>query len=290
MKKALLLLKIAFSAALIYFLARRFSLAEAATHLLHLRPGPTLLAFLLLGVSLGLSGLRWHHASGGVISLSACLRFTWIAQLYALILPGALSADVAKGVVMTAKKESTCGRSLSTSIIWDRVAGLGSLLVLGLFSCLARPGLLPISSTAVITLGSLGAVGLLYLPWIVARLFPRFAFATRTWLVVLGLSVAIHAVNITFYSISLSAVGGDESWWQMGIYTCLLNLAMLLPVSIGGIGLREQIAVSLFKSSANAPVQIAFGWLVLFLSILHGLIGLAFHWQKAPEPSGKSAE
>jgi len=70
-----------------------------------------------------------------------------------------------------------------------------------------------------------------------------------------------------------------DSLWQIGIYTYLLNLAMLLPISIGRIGIREQSAVSLFQRSANAPVQIAFDWLVLFISILPGFIGLDLHWK-----------
>jgi hypothetical protein len=59
----------------------------------------------------------------------------------------------------------------------------------------------------------------------------------------------------------------------------LLNLAVLLPIGIGRIGITEQTAVSLFQRSADAPVQIAFGWLVLFISILHGFIGIALDWQ-----------
>jgi uncharacterized membrane protein YbhN (UPF0104 family) len=285
-KKGLLLLKIAFSITLIFVLSRKFSLAEAGTHLLHLRMGPAIGALLLLGLSLALSGLRWHYASGQLITLPVCLRFTWISQLYALVLPGALSADVAKGLVMTAKKESSCGCSLSTSIILDRVAGLGSLLVFGFLSCLSRPELLHLPPGVLVTLSALGTLALIALPWVLNHFLPRLTISPRTWFLVLGLSGLIHAVNISFYCVSLAAVGGSESWWQMGIYTCLLNLAMLLPISIGGIGLREQIAVSLFQSSANAPVQIAFGWLVLFLSILHGLIGLALHWQRT-EPSNE---
>jgi glycosyltransferase 2 family protein len=284
MKKALQFLKIAFSVALILYLGRKVSFADAAEHLLHLHPVLALTAFVILGVSLSLSGLRWYYAAGSTIPLATCQRFTWVSQLYAIILPSTFSADVVKGVIMTAQKKSDSGRSLSVSIVLDRLAGLGSLIVFGLLSCLARPDLLPVSPHAILSLASLGTIGLLILPWILRRFLPSYRIEPRDWFMVLGISAVIYAVNITFYCVSLAAVGGSESWWQMGIYTCLLNLAMLLPISIGGIGLREQIAVSLFQSSANAPVQIAFGWLVLFLSIVHGLIGLALHWQRA-EPS-----
>ncbi|MGV3661836.1 MAG: lysylphosphatidylglycerol synthase transmembrane domain-containing protein [Prosthecobacter sp.] len=281
MKKALLALKIAVSIILVVLLTRQVSFAEVGTHLLQVRMLPALAALVLFGVSLALMGWRWHVVAGGRIGLAACLRFTWIAQLYGMILPGALSADVAKGVVMTTQRESNCAATLSASIVLDRVAGLGSMLVFGLLSCLGRPGLLPLSPEMLVGLAVLGTVGLMVLPWILRRVLPRFAIAPGTWWWVLVLSVLVHAVNTAFYSVALMAVGGHESWWQMGIYTCLLNFALILPVSIAGIGLREQVALMLFQASGNAAVQVAFAWLVLMLNVVHALVGLALQWRPA---------
>lgn len=290
MKRLLLALKILASIVLVVLLTRRVSLADAAVHLMQVRFLPALAACALLGLSLALSGLRWHCAAGRGIPMHSCLRYTWIAQLYGMILPGALSADVAKGVVMTARRDSSCATALSASIVLDRVAGLGSLFVFGLLSCLARPGLLPISAPGLIVLAGLGSAALVVFPWLIRCLLPRFAIQPRSWFAVLFLSVAIHAVNISFYWISLAAVGGVEGWWPMGIYTCLLNLALMLPVSIAGIGLREQIAISLFQSSGNASVQVAFAWLVLALNLLHALIGLALHLQAGSEKQKADVE
>ncbi len=290
----LLALKILLSAALVYFLARRFSFAEAAEYLLHVRPLPALGSLALLGVSIGLSGWRWFFAAGGNIRCGVCLRYSWIGHLYAMILPGALSADVAKGVVMKTKDSAQCSMTLAGSIIMDRVAGLGSMIVFGLLSCLARPELLHLPPVVLVGLAILGAVGLLLVPMMVRFVVRRFDRAERfpalhalmhnlhghVWWKVLLLSVAIHCVNITVYWTGLMAVGGYEDWWQMGIYTCLLNLALVLPVSIAGVGLREQIAVMLFAASNNAPMQIAFGWLVLALNVVHAMIGLALQWGK----------
>lgn len=282
MKKLLLALKLLLSITLIVLLTRRVSFAEAAAHLMQAEMLPAVGALVLLGVSLGLAGVRWHVVAGRGIPLEACLRFTWVAQLYAMILPGALSADVAKGVVMTAKRESCCAATLSASIVLDRVAGLGTLLVFGLLSCLARPGLLPLAPGLLVGMAALGAAGLIVLPWILRRVLPRFAIAPPAWWAALALSTLIHVVNITFYLAALVAVGGQQTWWEMGLYTCLLNLALMLPVSIAGIGLREQVALMLFASSGNAPVQVAFAWLVLALNLVHALAGLALQWRCRP--------
>lgn len=290
MKRALLALKIVLSITLVVLLTRRVSLAEAGGHLLQVRTGPALVALVLFGLSLALMGWRWHITAGGRISLAACLRFTWIAQLYGMILPGALSADVAKGVVMTTQRESSCAATLSASIVLDRVAGLGSMLVFGLLSCLGRPGLLPFSAEMLVGLAVFGALGLLALPWSLRRVLPRFAIEPSKWFLVLALSVLVHAVNTTFYSAALMAVGGHESWWQMGLYTCLLNFALILPVSIAGIGLREQVALMLFQSSGNAAVQVAFAWLVLLLNVVHALVGLALQWHTSASKRTKDGK
>lgn len=290
MKKALLALKIVLSITLVVLLTRRVSLAEAGAHLLQVRMLPVLGALVLLGMSLALSGWRWHVAAGGRIALSECLRFTWVAQLYGMILPGALSADVAKGVAMKTQRQSVGGGTLSASIVMDRVAGLGTLLVFGLLSCLARPGLLPFSAEALVGLAAVGGAGLVLLPWIVRRVLPQFAIKPCAWFQVLLMSAVIHAVNITFYCVALMAVGGHESWWQMGIYTCLLNLALMLPVSIAGIGVREQVALMLFQASGNAALQVAFAWLVLVLNVVHALIGLVLQWTPSRERALRTGE
>jgi uncharacterized membrane protein YbhN (UPF0104 family) len=286
-------LKLAISTAVVISLSTQFPLVEAGSHLRNAQPAQASLAFGLLGVSHFLSGVRWHFASANVLPLTSCLRYTWTAQFYALILPGAFTADLAKGVAMTAKGDSDCRVSLATSIILDRTAGLGTLLIFGLLSCIARPDLIPVPSPLLFSGAVIGLTILLSLARLLRAILARFdpsrrhvrlhslfdSMSWRRWIAVISLSILIHAVNITFYQVSLSAVGGRETWFELALYTFILNLALILPVSIGGVGLREQIAVSLFQSSSNAPVQIAFGWIVFILTFIHGLVGLWIQWR-----------
>ncbi len=288
-----MLVKLSVSVLLIVLLARRVSFAGAAQHLAEIRWGPALEAVVWLGVSLTLSAWRWHVASVHVLPFRQCLRFTWLAHFYGLILPGALTADVAKGVAMSRDGQSAAS-VLATSIVMDRVAGLGSLLVFGVLSCLAQPGLLPLSEATLMTLSAVLAAGLVLLPWLGRKVLaisffdgPRFTnlrllmtgFNRRIWLRVLGLSVLIHAVNITFYWTGFIAVAGRASWWRMGLYTCLLNLAMLLPVSFAGVGLRDQLSASFLNQADNGAAGVALAWLVLAIFVLHGFVGLFLQWR-----------
>ena len=298
---AITLAKLSVSVLLVVLLARRVSFAGAAQHLAELRWWPAVGAVLLLGLSFLLSAWRWHVASLHLLPFGQCLRFTWIAHFYGLILPGALTADVAKGVAMSRDGQSDAS-VLATSIVMDRVAGLGSLVVFGVLSCLAQPGILPFSDAALTLLSAVLALGLILLPWLSRKVLalsffdgPRFTslrqlmtgFDRRIWLRVLGLSVLIHAVNITFYWTGFVAVAGRASWWRMGLYTCLLNLAMMLPVSLAGVGLRDQLSASFLNQADNGAAGVALAWLVLAIFVLHGFVGLFLQWRLWRTPPRK---
>ncbi len=289
-----LLAKILISVALVALLYRRVSFADAAQHLLQVKPVPLLAAFGLLGMSMLVTGVRWHLCSVRSLPLAVCVRFTWIAHLYGMVLPGALSADVAKGVVMTARGESSCAVTLSASIILDRVAGLGTMIVLGLVCCHSRPELLHLAPWLLSLLALAAGLGMLLLPAVASKILAvmdrrrRLAAMSALfeqlslilWLEILLLSLFIHGLNALFYLACMEAVGGNVSPVEMLLYSCLLNLALILPISIGGIGLREQLAVA-FIQIASAPTKVAFGWLVLFLSLLHAVVGLVLQLRSA---------
>ncbi len=93
-------------------------------------------------------------SSTRLITLPTTLRYTWISQFYGLFLPGTASADIAKGVAMTANRDSTCATTLAASILLERFAGLGSVVILGLVAHSLQPFLfhVPRALTAVAAL------------------------------------------------------------------------------------------------------------------------------------------
>lgn len=282
---AVLIFKAGISLSLLAILAHKVPLADAAHHLAMLSAGPAVTAALLLGVSLGLSAWRWHVVSSHHLPFPVCVQFTWVGHLYALVLPGALSSDLVKGAILANRTRDGNRMPLATSIILDRIAGLGMLLILGLLACLLRPDLIRVPAPVIVSAATGGSVALLAMPWLMRTCVNRFqrwqsfnhAVSFRRWTAVLGLSALIHAANINFYWACFLSVGGDQTWGSMGIYTSLLNLAVLLPVSIAGVGIREQLA-NWFLGEGSA-ISIAFGMLVLALFACHAVIGLVWQWR-----------
>ena len=288
-----LAVKITVSCILLIWLSKRISFAAASRHLLHADFQKIFLAFILLGLSLALTALRWHFSSTRLIEVTTAFRYTWISQFYGLFLPGATSADLAKGVAMTANRDSSCVTTLAASIVMERFTGLSCIVILGLLAHSWHPIVFPVSRTLTGSAAVIGLVLLAFFPTLLRvslRLSQQMARLTRlhdlaqrldwsVWSKTIVLSFAIVAANVTFYWTAYHAVGGEALWIQMGTYTCLDNLAMVLPVSVGGIGIRESISVALFADGGEGVREVAFAWIVLFLGVLHGLIGFLLQWQ-----------
>ena len=283
-----LFLRIGISTFLLFWILSRISLHETLGRLSQTDPVSAFFSFLALGSSLFLNAIRWRGVSGRLILLPTAMRYTWISQVYALILPGALSADVAKGVAMTTAREITCKTTLASSILLDRLAGLGSLVILALIANYFSSGTLPLPpELSWILIGFVSILFFLF-PLLIRLLAPPTKFRrvrrrmqeladrlnTRTWAGTLLLSFGIHFLNVFYYWLAFRAVGGEAAWTAMALYTFILNLALILPVSIAGIGIREHLAMEFF-GVGEGVLLIAFAWLGLVLHGCHALIGLA---------------
>jgi uncharacterized membrane protein YbhN (UPF0104 family) len=257
-------------------------------------------AFIILGVSLALTALRWHFSSTRLIKLQTAFRFTWISQFYGMLLPGAVSADIAKGVAMTANSDSPCSTSLVASILLERFAGLSCLVIFGLFAHSLKPFWLHIPQTLTAVAALFGFLILVCFPIflrLILNSFPQTKILRssreialrldgKMWCTILAISFAIVATNVTFYWTVYLAVGGDANWIQMAIYTSIDNLAALLPVTVAGIGIRDSLAVALLSGSSDGTREVAFSWIVFFLMLIHGLVGFLLQFtQSALSPT-----
>jgi uncharacterized membrane protein YbhN (UPF0104 family) len=299
-----LMVKIVVSCILLIWLSKKISFPDAARHLLQADIRKLILAFILLGMSLALTALRWHFSSTRLIQVTTALRYTWISQFYGLFLPGATSADIAKGVAMTANRDSQCVSTLASSIVLERFAGLGCIVILGLLAHSLQPIVFHVSRTLTASAALLGLVLLILFPTLLRRILCPFQKNTRlsrfhdfaqrldgnVWSKTILLSFAIVATNVTFYWTVYHAVGGEALWFQMATYTCLDNLLMLLPISVGGVGIRESLSVALFAEGGEGVREVAFAWIVLFLGSIHGLIGFFLHSQHRREKRNPDVE
>lgn len=241
---------------------------------------------LLLIVLLQAERFRRATQLVGDLSIRGALQIVWIGQFFSQVLPGAVGGDAFRAWYL-----SRFGIKLKQSItvaFLDRAYGIVALLlllVLGLPWLLLVVGDLALSAIAgLVVVGGFGAIAVgISLERLPARWFShaylasllRFSIAVKRGLTTAG--VSLPCIGLSF----VIQVLGALSLWLIGqslqvgaIFAALLvvspltNIAMMLPISIAGWGIREAVIVSCLNIM-DVPASEA-----LVLSVLSGLLNL----------------
>jgi hypothetical protein len=98
------------------------------------------------------------------------------------------------------------------------------------------------------------------------------------WWRLLGLSLLIHLITCGSYAWAAKVTGVHGEMWRIALYYAVFNLAVLLPITVAGVGLREQCAVWFFgRAGAMGAASVALSWFVLATTLVHVLIGALLH-------------
>lgn len=254
-------------------------------------PGWLLLAAGLLVVQTAVSALRWRLVAarlGQRIAMGHALREYFLAQAGNMALPGGVAGDAARAV--RARAEVGLERA-SMAVVLERAAGQVALVVVTAVAVGAVtlvPGGMEVPGAVIWAL--LLAVGgaVLALMMLVRMAGVRAAVArwhqgVRVALLArevrglqAGLSLGTVALNLLAFWACAASVG---VWLPVGAALVVLPLvlfAMLVPLTVGGWGLREGAAVALFPLAGASGAEgfaasAAFG-AVFTLTALGGLI------------------
>ncbi len=256
-------------------------------------PGWMALAAAVLVAQVVLSALRWQLTAR---ALGQRLPTLWAVSEYHLavlgntLLPGGVLGDLGR----TARAAGPSGgwRAAVQSVVIERAAGqvaLGAVTLWGLAWFLAQAG------------AGRWVAGLLLLAplvWVAARALPagwravlaRAWLARRVWPSQLGLSAAIVACNLGGVWAAARAVGVELGAGPALFVIPLTLLAMLVPLSVNGWGLREGAAAAVWPlvgvPAADAvAASVAFG-----LAALIAALGAAAPWTvrlARPAPQGR---
>ena len=254
-------------------------------------PGWLLLAAGLLVAQTAVSALRWRLVAarlGQRIAMGHALREYFLAQAGNMALPGGVAGDAARAV--RARAEVGLERA-SMAVVLERAAGQVALVVVTAVAVgvvtlvpggMAVPGAVIWALLLAVGGGGLTLVGLSRMAGqraAVARwrqggrvaLLAREVRAAQA-----GLSLGTVALNLAAFWAAAAAVG---VWLPLGAALVVLPLvlfAMLVPLTVGGWGLREGAAVALFPLAGASGAEgfaasAAFG-AVFTLTALVGLI------------------
>ena len=210
------------------------------------------------------------------ISRRANLRFYWISMFYGMFLPGGIGADAYKVFYLKKNYEGHTTLSLTKIMLWDRLIGLGALLLLAL---------LP---TLILFLGALWSW--LWVPALLLELL-ILKWAIRYWIPTLvavhqklfWISILIQLAQIASLVFLMVAVGISDHSLEYTLVFLVSSLASMLPLSIGGVGIRELTFLygSQFLGTSEAS-SVATGFLFNVLVTVLALTGCIFLFGKEP--------
>lgn len=298
--------KLAISLGLIWYLAYKMDWPVlghifAATHW-----GPFGGAVLLFALSNVLGTAQWHlllRVQQIPISFRKSLVVYHVGVFFNNVLLGNIGGDAMRIYDIRRLSGQASGGVAAT--VMDRFVGLFSTCTIALAAYLVLPEVHDLASVLVpIWLGLLVVMGAgvsrragLYFENLARRLLParladiagslrqsmgayrhQYGLLLGIWL----LSLVVQLCRVLVYWAAGLAVGMEV---PLGYYVCFQPIAAIiaaLPISVGGLGVRENIVVKLFGSlGANANLCFAMSLLGYLAGILASLLGgLAFIFRR----------
>lgn len=248
---------------------------------------------------IGLSVLRWHRV---LLALGLATKVRTLFRLYLAglfvgnFLPSTVGGDVVR--VSRLARITRQRPGAFASVVLERLTGWLVLPVITLVSLLVNPGLLGLGSASRLAIAlSLTTLALLAAVVVVAgndrmgRLlsgrdgWARFAAAVHLGLArfrhspaaaaqVLLVSFAYQLVVALGAFLVAVAIGLHVGWGAIVAFMPVVAIVQVLPLTIGGLGLREgAFVVFLGPLGVTASQAIAFGLLVYALNLAVSLLG-----------------
>ena len=294
-KRLFNVLKIAVSLGLMAFIFTRINLVETWNALRGAHWGIMAVAFALFVLTLPLRAFRWKALLDGLGVHAPISRLTvlyFVGTFFNIFLPTGVGGDVVRAVEFT--QDSRHGAEAVGTVFVDRLTGLLVLFVIALAALpfsfrLVEPEVTV--AIVVIALGGLAGGWLLLQGNMLGRIGRRLPFlpaqdkleklyravggcGRRALGRALTVSVIFNLVNILVNYLIALALGEHLSPWYFFAFVPLVSFSLTLPISLGGLGVREGTYALLFGQAGVAPEKaVALSLAYYAITVLTGLIG-----------------
>jgi uncharacterized protein (TIRG00374 family) len=272
-----------------------------------------LVAILLFWAAMLINAFKWWtllRAQKIHVPFSAMANFTFVGFFFNNILPANIGGDVMRGYGLARHTDKNA--AAAASVVLDRIIGLSTYMSVATAAALTvvfltgRAELWPLAAAAALALLALVLLAAFLISrrisrWIsqwlhrsflrklapiwdsLAAAFELYRFQYKTLLLafLIGLS-GIFATTMVNYTLSL-ALGGGISLVHIFLFTPLIALVLIIPISIGGFGL-SQMAYPFFYGLVGVAGELALALSLfvqvvqLFCSLPGGLLWLL--WKK----------
>jgi uncharacterized protein (TIRG00374 family) len=299
--------------AVLAVLASRIDLRASLDAALRLQASSALAVLALLAIDRGVMIWRWMillRARGAEISAKSAVWIYLVSSFVGGFLPAGVGADVARAYALS--QRTSRGNEAVASIAIDRLLGLLSIAVMGMIGAAVAGRqiegtprlLLPIATAIVVSI----SVAMLWADRIVGaflfgvsddrtgigmRIF-RLAGAVgqyREHRAALGavalLSLAVQVLRILQAYLLGRGIGLDVPFSYYLLFMPIGLIALLLPISISGIGAPQGIIVWLLApAGVPAPEALALSTLIVLSGIVANLPGawLYLRAERTPSP------
>ena len=277
-KKGITLLKIAISAALLYFIFTKIPFSEVLTIVRKSQPLYVFGALLLFVVSKIIAAFRlnlYFHEIGVPLTQKSNLKLSLLGMFYNLFLPGGIGGDAYKGYYIKQHFEVPTKKVVAVLLL-DRLSGL---LLLFVFACILGM--------------TLDAPELLSFSWLIGLCIPLsivifWGLQQRFFTYILPvfwrsnvLSALVQLAQLGCVLMILHALNIQISTVEYLFIFLISSIVSVLPLTIGGIGSRELVflygALWLgLEEDRSVGISMLFFLITAFVSLL----GIWYHFKK----------
>lgn len=301
--------KVAISVSLFGFLIYQYGSGELANQLAEVDPLWIVLAIIILSVSFVLGAIQWNIILRNlniIIPLRRALAFYYTGLFFNNFLLSFIGGDVVR-IYDIAKTSGKNSEAIST-VFLDRLIGLFTMTLFAALAVTFTFGLIRSNFLIFLTVSILSVICfvLMFLyskPF--AKKFESFGrailparfhekvrsiynslnyYGSNPGLLakLFSISVVVQLARILVHYCAARSIGVDIGIEYFFIFIPIIALLITLPITIGGIGLRESLGVMLFGyagvSGASAVVFEGLAFIVAVISSLPG--GITFIFRK----------
>lgn len=287
-------LKLLVSAVLVAVLARRYAGDQAFRHTVAgIDPWAFVEAEAVLAVGLVVSALRWKvllRAVGVPLGLGSAIRLYFVAFFFNFLLPTSVGGDVVRAVGASRRAALPV---VAGTILVERFLGFGCLLSIGLTASLLVPSLAAARNVLLAAAAAFAAGGMVIafapLPEVTrgglvgktlsglrstALQFRAFGFRPRALAGATALSLGWQGALILANVLLSRGLGDVATLASLSALVPVVQAVAMIPVSVGGLGVREMGYEVFFGASGLDPAHgVALGACFLAVSISLALKG-----------------
>jgi glycosyltransferase 2 family protein len=266
-KWLLLLLKIAVTVICLWYVSGKIDFAQAGKALQSANWFYLLLAVVFYTISKVIASRRlniYFKNIGINLPQVTNLKLYWLGLFYNLFLPGSISGDAYK-VILLKKKFNAPYKKTSTAVLLDRLSGLLAIFVL-----------LPVYTLMIFNdkLYQLAAipvavVSVLGLYFFIKKMMPDFLPGFFSTFI---LGILVVAFSIVSALLIMNALGIYSNHSVYIFIFLLATIAAVLPFTLGGLGAREIVFLYFSKyfgldQNVSVLISLLFYLIVVFTSV-----------------------